>query len=178
MRGGGAVRSHWSWQGAGWSAGQREGTRLDGERLVGPGSWRVQVEVGDWDRGVLSLNHAPFRAGDAVAARVRVRSADAWSAWLPWGRYGSGGQLPASTTTKLEDVAVDVDVLQVEVPADAVELELTFEDLLAHLEAQEVARFKLPERLEVIDEFPLSPFGKVSKKTLVEMITEKLETGA
>ncbi len=55
---------------------------------------------------------------------------------------------------------------------------LTFEDLLAHLEAQEVARFKLPERLEVIDEFPLSPFGKVSKKTLVEMITEKLETGA
>ena len=121
------MRSHWSWQGAGWSAGQREGTRLDGEQLVGPGSWRVQVEVGDWDRGVLSLNHAPFRAGDAVAARVRVRSADAWSAWLPWGRYGSGGQLPASTTTKLEDVAVDVDVLQVEVPADAVELELTLE---------------------------------------------------
>lgn len=55
---------------------------------------------------------------------------------------------------------------------------LTFEDLLAHLEAQEVARFKLPERLEVVDEFPLSPFGKVSKKTLVEMITEKLEAGA
>jgi 2,3-dihydroxybenzoate-AMP ligase len=55
---------------------------------------------------------------------------------------------------------------------------LSFEDLLAHLEAQEVARFKLPERLEVVDEFPLSPFGKVSKKTLVEMITEKLETGA
>jgi 2,3-dihydroxybenzoate-AMP ligase len=55
---------------------------------------------------------------------------------------------------------------------------LSFEDLLAHLEAQEVARFKLPERLEVVDEFPLSPFGKVSKKTLVEMITEKLEAGA
>jgi 2,3-dihydroxybenzoate-AMP ligase len=54
-------------------------------------------------------------------------------------------------------------------------MSLTFEELLAHLEAQEVARFKLPERLEVVDEFPLSPFGKVSKKTLVEMITTRLE---
>lgn len=52
---------------------------------------------------------------------------------------------------------------------------LTFDDLIAHLEAEELARFKLPERLELMDDFPLSPFGKVSKKTLVEMITAKLE---
>ncbi|MGE3935874.1 MAG: (2,3-dihydroxybenzoyl)adenylate synthase, partial [Rhodospirillaceae bacterium] len=42
---------------------------------------------------------------------------------------------------------------------------LTFDDLIAHLEAEELARFKLPERLELMDDFPLSPFGKVSKKT-------------
>ena len=31
----------------------------------------------------------------------------------------------------------------------------------------EIATFKLPERLEVLDAFPLSPIGKVSKKDLV-----------
>ena len=30
------------------------------------------------------------------------------------------------------------------------------------------------ERLEVVSEFPLSPFGKVSKKTLTEEIAAKL----
>jgi 2,3-dihydroxybenzoate-AMP ligase len=29
-----------------------------------------------------------------------------------------------------------------------------------------IAKFKLPERLEVLDDFPLSPFGKVSKRAL------------
>jgi 2,3-dihydroxybenzoate-AMP ligase len=52
---------------------------------------------------------------------------------------------------------------------------LTFAELIAHLEAEELARFKLPERLELMDDFPLSPFGKVSKKTLVETIAAKLE---
>jgi 2,3-dihydroxybenzoate-AMP ligase len=32
-----------------------------------------------------------------------------------------------------------------------------------------MARNKLPERLLIIDEFPLSNFGKVSKKKLSEM---------
>ncbi len=55
---------------------------------------------------------------------------------------------------------------------------LTLEELIAHLEGFELARFKLPERLELMDDFPLSPFGKVSKKTLVEDITAKLEAEA
>jgi 2,3-dihydroxybenzoate-AMP ligase len=49
-----------------------------------------------------------------------------------------------------------------------------FEDLLAFLETKEFARHKLPERLELMDDFPLSTFGKVSKKSLVEMVTAKL----
>lgn len=55
---------------------------------------------------------------------------------------------------------------------------LTLEELIAHLESFELARFKLPERLELMDDFPLSPFGKVSKKILVEDIAEKLAAEA
>ena len=51
---------------------------------------------------------------------------------------------------------------------------LTFADLIKFLETKEIAKFKLPERLELVDAFPVSTFGKVSKKTLVEMISEKL----
>ncbi|WP_431911010.1 (2,3-dihydroxybenzoyl)adenylate synthase [Amycolatopsis thermoflava] len=43
----------------------------------------------------------------------------------------------------------------------------TLDDLVTFLRAQEIASFKLPERLEVLDAFPLSPVGKVSKKDLV-----------
>jgi 2,3-dihydroxybenzoate-AMP ligase len=53
---------------------------------------------------------------------------------------------------------------------------LTLEALVSFLAASEIARFKLPERLEVMAEFPLSTFGKVSKKALVEQIARKLET--
>lgn len=52
---------------------------------------------------------------------------------------------------------------------------VVFEELLAFLETKEFARHKLPERLELMEEFPLSTFGKVSKKSLVEMVTAKLE---
>jgi len=51
---------------------------------------------------------------------------------------------------------------------------LTFDDLKAFLLAKEIAKFKIPERLEVLLEFPLSTFGKVSKKHLVEMISAKM----
>ena len=44
------------------------------------------------------------------------------------------------------------------------------EDLVAYLTRLGLARFKLPERLVVVDDFPLSPFGKVSKKELTERI--------
>jgi 2,3-dihydroxybenzoate-AMP ligase len=52
--------------------------------------------------------------------------------------------------------------------------ELTLQQLVAFLMNEEIARHKLPERLEIVDNFPLSPFGKVSKKELSERIAGKL----
>jgi len=49
-----------------------------------------------------------------------------------------------------------------------------FDELIGFLTAKEFARHKLPERLELMDDFPLSAFGKVSKKTLVEMVAARL----
>lgn len=46
---------------------------------------------------------------------------------------------------------------------------LEFEDLITFLESKEMARIKLPERLLVLEELPLSNFGKVSKKRLSEL---------
>lgn len=55
---------------------------------------------------------------------------------------------------------------------------LDLETVVAYLQTQEIARFKLPERLEITDAFPLSTFGKVSKKDLVEQITAKMQQEA
>lgn len=52
---------------------------------------------------------------------------------------------------------------------------LALKDLVAFLAGKEIAKFKLPERLEILSEFPLSTFGKVSKKSLVEMVSRKLD---
>ncbi len=52
---------------------------------------------------------------------------------------------------------------------------LTLADLVTFLNNEEIAKHKLPERLEIVDEFPLSPFGKVSKKDLTERITLKMQ---
>jgi 2,3-dihydroxybenzoate-AMP ligase len=52
---------------------------------------------------------------------------------------------------------------------------LTLKELVAFLMGKEIAKFKLPERLEVLADFPVSTFGKVSKKTLVAWVTTKLE---
>jgi len=54
---------------------------------------------------------------------------------------------------------------------------LALRELVDFLSAKEIAKFKLPERLELMSEFPVSAFGKVSKKTLVETVTRKLEQG-
>jgi 2,3-dihydroxybenzoate-AMP ligase len=51
------------------------------------------------------------------------------------------------------------------------------EEIKAFLTKQGIAKFKFPERLEIVDAFPLSPFGKVSKKDLAEMIAKKIEAG-
>ncbi len=51
---------------------------------------------------------------------------------------------------------------------------LTLKDLVAFLQTHEIARFKLPERLEVVSDFPVSTFGKVSKKALAERIASQV----
>lgn len=52
---------------------------------------------------------------------------------------------------------------------------LSFDQLNTFLLSKEIAKYKLPERMEVLPEFPLSAFGKVSKKKLVQMISRKIE---
>jgi 2,3-dihydroxybenzoate-AMP ligase len=42
-------------------------------------------------------------------------------------------------------------------------------ELVDFLKDKEIAKFKLPERLLICDDFPVSTFGKVSKKALSEM---------
>ncbi|MGH9297932.1 MAG: AMP-binding protein, partial [Acidimicrobiales bacterium] len=49
---------------------------------------------------------------------------------------------------------------------------LTLADLTGLLTERGLARFKHPERLELVDELPLSPFGKVQKNVLSARIGE------
>ena len=52
--------------------------------------------------------------------------------------------------------------------------ELTFDELIAHLRAQQIASFKLPERLEVMTAFPVSPVGKILKRELREIVAQRM----
>lgn len=54
-------------------------------------------------------------------------------------------------------------------------LGLSLDELKIFLLSKEIAKFKLPERLEILPDFPLSTLGKVSKKKLVEMISTRVE---
>ncbi len=54
---------------------------------------------------------------------------------------------------------------------------LALAELVAFLLTKEIAKFKLPERLELLADFPVSTFGKVSKKVLGEMVAENLKNG-
>ena len=51
---------------------------------------------------------------------------------------------------------------------------LALEDLVDFLNAKEIARFKLPERLVLVADLPVSTCGKVSKKILGEWIADKV----
>jgi 2,3-dihydroxybenzoate---[aryl-carrier protein] ligase len=51
---------------------------------------------------------------------------------------------------------------------------LTLKELTTFLMGKEIAKFKLPERLEIVSELPVSTFGKVSKKALAEAVASKL----
>jgi 2,3-dihydroxybenzoate-AMP ligase len=50
---------------------------------------------------------------------------------------------------------------------------LSFDELIRFLEGKDMAKIKLPERLMILDELPLSNFGKVAKKRLSEMAAER-----
>jgi non-ribosomal peptide synthetase component E (peptide arylation enzyme) len=53
---------------------------------------------------------------------------------------------------------------------------LTLEELTEFLlQERRIARFKLPERLEVVASLPLTKVGKVDKNALRDMIREELE---
>jgi 2,3-dihydroxybenzoate-AMP ligase len=52
---------------------------------------------------------------------------------------------------------------------------LTLQELVSFLEQQRIATFKLPERLELVESFPMTSVGKVSKKQLREDIFRKLQ---
>jgi len=54
------------------------------------------------------------------------------------------------------------------------EANLALPELTGYLLKKHIARFKLPERLELVAEFPLSKFGKVAKNELVKQVTEKM----
>jgi 2,3-dihydroxybenzoate---[aryl-carrier protein] ligase len=51
---------------------------------------------------------------------------------------------------------------------------LSFDELQKFLLGKEIAKYKLPERLEILADFPLSTFGKVAKKKLVQLVSEKI----
>ncbi len=55
---------------------------------------------------------------------------------------------------------------------------LTLEELRAFLAGAGIAAFKLPERLELVEGFPLTAVGKVSKKALRDDIAAKLAAAA
>jgi 2,3-dihydroxybenzoate-AMP ligase len=49
-----------------------------------------------------------------------------------------------------------------------------FHELIDFLAQKQIARFKLPERLELVDSFPLSPAGKILRRELRAVIERKL----
>ncbi len=54
--------------------------------------------------------------------------------------------------------------------------QFTFEEMINYLKSKKIAAFKLPERLEVVEAFPLvGESGKIDNKAMVQMITDKLK---
>ena len=53
---------------------------------------------------------------------------------------------------------------------------LSFDEMIDFLLSKKVAKYKLPERLEVVDQFPMSGDGqKIMKRKLIENTMEKLK---
>jgi non-ribosomal peptide synthetase component E (peptide arylation enzyme) len=54
--------------------------------------------------------------------------------------------------------------------------DLTLEELCRFLKEERlISIFKLPERLELVKEFPMTQVGKINKKELRSIIQEKLQ---
>ena len=47
-------------------------------------------------------------------------------------------------------------------------------ECIAHLRGQRIAAFKLPERLEIMEAFPISPVGKILKRELRDMVARRI----
>ncbi len=52
---------------------------------------------------------------------------------------------------------------------------VTFKEVSDFLQGQNIAKFKWPERMEFVTDFPLSPAGKILKRELKERIAKMLE---
>jgi cyclohexanecarboxylate-CoA ligase len=55
---------------------------------------------------------------------------------------------------------------------------VTLGDLVAYLDAKQLAKQKFPERLEIVPEFPMTPSGKIQKYRLRQLVKAKLEAEA
>ena len=53
--------------------------------------------------------------------------------------------------------------------------EINFKEMISFLREKGLSTFKLPERLEIMDKFPMIGGQKVLKRELVETITKKLK---
>jgi len=51
---------------------------------------------------------------------------------------------------------------------------LAFDELVAFLKTKQIASFKLPERLEIMASFPVSPVGKIMKRELRESLAKQV----
>ena len=55
---------------------------------------------------------------------------------------------------------------------------LDFQAIIAFLKSRQVSVLQLPERIEFVEEIPLTKTGKMDKQALVKDITDKVSTGA
>jgi acyl-coenzyme A synthetase/AMP-(fatty) acid ligase len=50
---------------------------------------------------------------------------------------------------------------------------LSFEEMIAYLERHDLAKYKLPESLNIMDAFPMTPSGKIQKAFIRQMLERK-----
>ena len=55
---------------------------------------------------------------------------------------------------------------------------LSLEELTAHLKQHDIATYKLPERLRIIDALPRNPLGKVLRRELMQVATDLAPPGS